>query len=73
MHCEQVLRGLAQRLRDVAGQIHEPGTSAVGQFQSTVLFELPKAISDHELRAIETELVQLAGKIESYLGSRRAR
>jgi hypothetical protein len=39
---------------------------------NAVLFELAKAIGDHELR-IEGEPVQRAGKTESYLGSRRAR
>jgi hypothetical protein len=71
MEHEQLLGDLAQRLRDIAGQIHEPGTSPIGQFQTTILFDLPKPSRDPDLRMLESELLQFAGRIESYLRSRR--
>jgi hypothetical protein len=70
MDHEQVLTDLAQRLRDVAGHIREPGTNLVGQFQNAVFFELPKAVRDGNLRMLELELVQLAGRIEGYWAAR---
>jgi hypothetical protein len=35
-----------------------------------VTFELPKPVADPDLRMLESEVLQLAGKIERYLASR---
>lgn len=67
----KALTELAAHIRKVAGEIHEPGTSPVGQFQTAVHFELPKPVRNPDLRLLELELGQLAARIESYLGSRQ--
>jgi hypothetical protein len=67
----EALTELAAQMREVAVQIHEPGTSPVSKFQTAVLFELPKPVRDPDLRMLELELLQFAGRIESYLRSRR--
>lgn len=66
----KALTELAAHIRRVAGEIHEPGTSPVGQFQTAIHYELPKPIRDPALRTLELELGQLAARIESYLASR---
>jgi hypothetical protein len=65
------LTELAAHMREVAERIHQPGSSPVGQFPNAILFELPAAIRDPELRELERQLGQLAATIDTYLGSRR--
>ena len=49
----EALTELVAQLRKIAEQIHQPGSSPVGQFGNAIHFEPPKPIRDPQLREIE--------------------
>ena len=63
------LREIAQRAREVAGVIHQPGFP-VDQFQSAVRIKMPTHSPDKALQSIESGLAGIAVEIDRYLRDR---
>jgi hypothetical protein len=64
---DQALRDFAERTREVARLIQQGDRPADQSQPTSILYEIPKAIPDPELRNLELQMLNLAREIDRYL------